>query len=84
MGDTSSFYRLYMIPGMLHCSGGAGPGRVDMLDVLDRWVTRREAPATLIARADTGDATQMLCPYPSVARADGKGGWSCPAPGRKG
>lgn len=84
MGDTSDFYRLYMIPGMLHCSGGAGPGKVDMLDVLDRWVTKREAPASLIARADTGDQTQLLCPYPAVARADGKVGWSCPTKARKG
>lgn len=84
MGDTSGFYRLYMIPGMLHCAGGAGPGKVDMLDVLDRWVTKRDAPTSLVAKADTGDQTQLLCPYPAVARADGKGGWFCPAPGRKG
>ncbi len=84
MGDTSGFYRLYMVPGMLHCRGGAGPGEVDWLDVLDRWVTRAEAPRSLVARAETGDATQTLCPYPGVARADGKGGWTCAAPKRKG
>ena len=38
MGDAASFYRLYMIPGMLHCQGGAGPGAVDWLSILDRWV----------------------------------------------
>ena len=72
------------VPGMLHCRGGAGPGEVDWLDVLDRWVTRAEAPRSLVARAETGDATQTLCPYPGVARADGKGGWTCAAPKRKG
>ena len=84
MGDTSSFYRLYMVPGMLHCRGGAGPGEVDWLDVLDRWVTKGEAPQSLTAKADKGDQTQLLCPYPAVARADGKGGWTCTAPKRKG
>ncbi|WP_397420422.1 tannase/feruloyl esterase family alpha/beta hydrolase [Phenylobacterium sp.] len=84
MGDTSDFYRLYMVPGMLHCAGGAGPGRVDYLDVLDRWVTKREAPQSLIARADAGDETQLLCPYPGVARGNGKGGWACAAPKPKG
>lgn len=84
MGDTSDFYRLYMVPGMLHCAGGAGPGRVDYLDVLDRWVMKREAPASLIARADKGDETQLLCPYPGVARADGKAGWACAGGKRKG
>ena len=44
MGDTSDFYRLYMVPGMLHCRGGAGPGEVDWLGVLDRWVSEGAAP----------------------------------------
>ncbi|WP_293904917.1 tannase/feruloyl esterase family alpha/beta hydrolase [Phenylobacterium sp.] len=83
-GDTSSFYRLYMIPGMLHCRGGAGPGEVDWLEVLDRWVTKGDAPGSLTARADAGNATQLLCPYPGVARADGKGGWTCAVSKRKG
>ncbi|WP_293678435.1 tannase/feruloyl esterase family alpha/beta hydrolase [uncultured Phenylobacterium sp.] len=80
MGDTSSFYRLYMIPGMLHCRGGAGPGEVEWLDVLDRWVTAGEAPQSLVARTAATGETQLLCPYPAVARPDGKGGWTCPAP----
>jgi hypothetical protein len=25
MGDTSDFYRVFMAPGMAHCSGGDGP-----------------------------------------------------------
>ena len=84
MGDTSSFYRLYMIPGMLHCGGGAGPGTVDWLDVLDGWVTKGQAPQDLIAKAASGDETQRLCNYPGVAKGDGKGGWTCRAPKSKG
>lgn len=76
MGDTSDFYRLYMIPGMLHCQGGAGPGRVDWLSLIDAWVTEGKGPASLTAASD-GPETQLVCPYPGVARADGKGGWSC-------
>ncbi len=84
MGDTSSFYRLYMIPGMFHCGGGAGPGVVDWLDALDDWVTRGQAPQDLIAKAASGTETQRLCNYPGVAQADGKGGWQCKAPKSKG
>ena len=82
MGDTSGFYRLYMVPGMLHCRGGAGPGEVEWLDILDRWVTAGEAPKSVVAKG--GGETQLLCPYPAVAHADGKGGWVCGASKRKG
>jgi feruloyl esterase len=86
MGDTSSFYRMYLVPGMLHCGGGAGPGNVDWLATLDAWVVGGTAPASLTATALGGGigASQLLCPYPGVARSDGKGGWSCAAPKRKG
>lgn len=77
MDDTSGFYRLYMVPGMLHCAGGAGPGRVEWLDILDRWVEAGEAPKTVVAKSEAGDETQLLCPYPAVAHGDGKGGWAC-------
>ena len=73
MGDAGNFYRLYMVPGMLHCQGGAGPGTVDWLGVLERWVEAKAAPADLTATSPGGDS-QILCPYPGVARKPGKGG----------
>ncbi len=75
MGRTGDFYRLYMIPGMLHCQGGAGPGTVDWLGVLDHWVEAKAAPAELTATGPNG-ASQMLCPYPGVAKKAGDG-WAC-------
>jgi len=78
MGDTSGFYRLYLVPGMLHCGGGPGPNTVDWLATLDQWVDAGKAPAALTARSPS-ETSQQLCPYPAVAKADGKGGWSCPA-----
>lgn len=75
MGDTAGFYRLYMIPGMLHCAGGNGPGTVDWLGLMDRWVETKSAPGDLIATGQ-GGATQKLCPYPGVARKSGDG-WAC-------
>lgn len=79
MGDTSKFYRLFMVPGMLHCAGGAGPSSVDWLDALDEWVTSNKAPQSLIARADRSTPmnapkpakTQLLCPYPENAKLVG-------------
>ena len=75
MGQTADFYRLYMVPGMLHCQGGAGPGTVDWLGVLDHWVEAKAAPAELTATGPNG-SSQMLCPYPGVAKKTGEG-WAC-------
>jgi tannase/feruloyl esterase len=82
MGDTSAFYRLYMIPGMLHCQGGAGPGTVDWLSILDRWVEDKTAPHEVTATGQ-GGASQLLCPYPGVARKAGDG-WACSVAKKKG
>ena len=37
-------YRLFMAPGMGHCSGGEGPNTFDMLTALERWVEGGIAP----------------------------------------
>ena len=47
-------------------------------------MTAGEPPKTLIAKAEKSDETQLLCPYPAVAHADGKGGWACGLSKRKG
>jgi Tannase and feruloyl esterase len=62
-GDTSDFHRLFMVPGMNHCGGGAGPWQVDWLGALERWVERGEAPAELTARHPQHGATQALRPH---------------------
>ncbi len=67
MGDTSKFYRLFMVPGMLHCGGGPGAGEVDWLAALEDWVERDIAPQALVAHrrqgAAAGPASQTLRPY---------------------
>jgi hypothetical protein len=76
MGDTSGFYRMYLVPGMLHCAGGAGPNTVDWLAMVDRWVVGKDAPGPVTATS-VANGSQLLCPYPAVARSDGSGGWAC-------
>nr|MEA2799402.1 hypothetical protein [Phenylobacterium sp.] len=77
MGDTGGFYRLYLVPGMLHCGGGVGPGSVDWLSLLDGWVSDKKPPGELTATAGPAQAaggppSQVLCPYPGVARKTGE------------
>ena len=74
--EADTFSRLYLVPGMHHCSGGPGPNTFDMLTVLESWVERGAAPAQVIAtRATDGkvERTRPLCPHPQVARYSGQG-----------
>lgn len=73
---ADSFARLYMVPGMHHCGGGPGPNSFDMLPVLEAWVEKGVAPATVLAsRIVDGktERTRPLCPHPQVARYSGNG-----------
>jgi feruloyl esterase len=86
---TSSFVRLYMVPGMQHCTGGAGPNifgqagvargdaRNNIAAALERWVEEGIAPNEIIAArqgSGTGGArTRPLCPYAEVAHYRGTG-----------
>jgi feruloyl esterase len=68
--------RLFMVPGMAHCSGGEGPNVFDKIGTLDRWVEEGKAPDTITASHSTNskiDRTRPLCPYPQVARYKGAG-----------
>jgi feruloyl esterase len=62
MGPADDFYRLYMVPGMLHCGGGQAPTYVDWQAALEGWVEKSEAPGTLVA-SDGKGATQTLEPF---------------------
>ena len=71
-----SFYRLFMAPGMAHCSGGSGPNAFDMQAVLEQWVERGIAPEQVVATRSTNgvvDRLRPLCAYPKVATYAGKG-----------
>jgi feruloyl esterase len=67
-------YRLFMVPGMGHCRGGAGTATFDILGALEKWVERGQAPDRIPASRTTNgqiDRTRPLCPYPQVATYTG-------------
>ena len=72
---TSSFARLFMLPGVYHCRGGPGPDSIDMLSAVMEWVENDRAPEMVVA---TG--------RPDESSADGPGSSDTPAvslpPGR--
>lgn len=76
LDETREFFRLFMIPGMTHCSGGPGLNEVEALKPLEQWVESGVVPESLTARrVDHGTITMTrpVCAYPEVARYDGKG-----------
>ena len=86
---TSDFARLFMVPGMTHCSGGIGTDRFDAVTALINWVEKGKAPQSLAASRVVDNRTvrtRPLCPYPQVARYKGQGSideatnFSCRAP----
>jgi feruloyl esterase len=63
--------RLFMVPGMGHCEGGAGTDMFEKVEPLDAWVEKQQPPEQIIAaRVEEGRVgrTRPLCAYPKVAR----------------
>lgn len=52
MGEkkAATFERLYLIPGMYHCSGGEGPNQLDLLTPMMAWVEQGRAPQAVLAK----------------------------------
>jgi hypothetical protein len=74
--NAQDFARLFMMPGVAHCGGGVGPDRHDAVTAVIDWVETGRAPDTLLASKIVDGAvirTRPLCPYPQVARHDGRG-----------
>jgi feruloyl esterase len=75
--DVRDYFRMYLLPGVTHCRGGAGPDTVDWLTTMVRWVEKGMAPHRLIARkidkAGQTTMTRPLYPYPLRAIYKGNG-----------
>ena len=76
-GRTRDFARLFLAPGVGHCSGGPGPQPDDPLGAVIDWVESGKAPKALngIVRNAGGVTTQTrpICRYPSLAVYRGNG-----------
>ena len=86
--QTTEFFRLFMVPGMVHCVAGPGAWVTDYVDPLVRWREEGEAPERLEAKtgakrfsldltnepeASEDAFSRPLCVYPKLARYEGKG-----------
>lgn len=70
LAATADYTRLYMLPGVGHCRGGAGPDQVDWMSAIVDWVETDQAPERLIASKADGSVSRPVCPHPQVAEYD--------------
>jgi feruloyl esterase len=78
--ESDQSLRLFMVPGMSHCSNGPGATHFDALGAMVDWVERGAAPDKIMAsKLPPGESTgkpilqRPLCPYPSNAQYQGSG-----------
>ena len=85
--STQEFYRLFMIPGRSHCSGGVGAASGDFLSYLEAWVEQGQTPDMIVGYHAEGmtsteanssvpdryEFTRPHYPYPLQARYRGSG-----------
>jgi feruloyl esterase len=74
--NVNTWARLFMVPGMAHCSGGEGPDTFDKVGAIEQWVEKGKAPDQIVAAHTTNraiDRTRPLCPYPQQAQYKGSG-----------
>lgn len=60
---TQEFLRLFVLPGVNHCSGGAGADAVDFLGHLESWVEKDQAPDELLSARLRESADTFAYPY---------------------
>jgi len=67
--------RLFQIPGMGHCQGGAATDSWDGLQAMVDWVEKGQAPERIEAKGTQvfPGRTRPLCAYPKVATYKGNG-----------
>ncbi len=65
--------RLFMVPGMHHCTGGPGPYQFDPLTPLIQWVEAGQAPEAIIGANPNSGRTFPICAYPQLAVYSGSG-----------
>jgi feruloyl esterase len=76
LNEARRFARVFLIPGVYHCTGGYVPYDEDLLGALVNWVEAAKAPEKILSTAYLPDGTLRTRPvfaYPAVAAYKGSG-----------
>ena len=74
--NAASYFRTFLMPGVLHCEGGAGPDTADWTEAIVQWVEHGKAPERVVATKMKGAQvarSRPLCPHPQKAVYNGSG-----------
>ena len=79
--------RLFVRPGVAHCSGGPAPDGTNYIAALEEWLDTGVAPEQLDSpyasfapgRPPTGQGGRIICAHPNVVTYDGSGDPNDPA-----
>ncbi len=77
VAEFERYSRLYLVPGMTHCSGGVATDKFEMLQPMMDWVEKGIAPQQLVGEAGPQSPwpkrTRPLCAWPQQAFYKGQG-----------
>ena len=73
--SSGDFARLFLIPGMGHCQGGASTDVWDGLGAMVDWVEKSSPPQRIVAAGSSvfPGRTRPLCAWPAHAHYSGQG-----------
>jgi len=74
---VGDYLRLFILPGMDHCGGGAGDDQFDGLGLLDSWRSFSIGPTSLSSHRAPSAPEHVVCAYPLLLH--GKSGGACEA-----
>jgi feruloyl esterase len=73
---SDEYFRMFLMPGVLHCAGGPGPDIADWTTAMADWVENGKPPDRVVAKKMSAGAisrTRPLCAYPQKAVYKGSG-----------
>ena len=72
---AGDFFRMFMVPGMVHCARGPGAWMADYVDPIVNWTEQSNAPETIkaVSASSSNRFSRPLCVYPKLARYKGRG-----------
>ena len=73
--NQNNWLQLFMVPGMGHCRGGAGPNQIDWMSALEEWREKGTTPTSIIGKGTNAGVpmTRPVCPHPQIATYKGSG-----------
>jgi len=71
--NLRDYFRLYLLPGVLHCQNGPGPYEVDWLEIIQDWIENNNPPERVVVTKTENDEvimTRPVFPYPRTSVYD--------------